>query len=549
MQQVGVPRILAKTNPPATKPQRFQCARHASPAPHPIASAPCGGDGAAPGTRRMNDSRKVDTVTPPHAEPRALDHAAAVSIIIGIMLAMFLSALEQSIVAPALPTIGRALGDADNLSWVVTAYLISTTVATPLFGKLSDIYGRRRMMLIAVGIFVIGSVACALAPTMWALILARALQGFGGGGLLPLGQTVIADLLSPRERPIVQAYSATMFMAASILGPVLGGVLTDYVHWSLIFWINVPMGIVALVITDRVLRRLPRNERPHKLDVVGAALMVAASIVLLLALAWGGTRYPWLSPMILGLAGASIVLWVLFGLRLARAPEPFIPLSMLRDKVVFGIVVAAFFSIGVVIGLSIFIPLYVELVLGHSASAGGLLLIAFVVGTTLGSMVSGRLMTRIERYKRIPVFAMPVGVVAMIVLAIRPGDLSLAEVAALLAIGGAGVGPMYPTTTVIMQNAVPLHQLGIATGTISFFRQLGGALVVAVFAALVFGGLGAHSLDRAGVDVAAAASSFRLVFIAAAICLAIAFVALVAIKEQPLRGPAAKSAADPVAAE
>jgi EmrB/QacA subfamily drug resistance transporter len=493
---------------------------------------------------RMNDSRKVDAMTPTHDAPRVLDHAAALSIIIGIMLAMFLSALEQSIVAPALPTIGRALADVDNLSWVVTAYLISTTVATPLFGKLSDIYGRRRMMLIAVGVFIVGSIACALAPNMWSLILARALQGIGGGGILPLGQTVIADLLSPRERPVVQAYSATMFMAACILGPVLGGVLTDYVHWSLIFWINLPMGIVALIMTDRALRRLPRNERPHKLDFIGAALMVAASIAVLLALTWGGTRYSWGSPPILGLVGSSVVLWVLFALRLTRAPEPFIPLTMLRDKVVFGIVVAGFFSIGAIIGLSIFIPLYVELVLGHSPSAGGVVLIAFVGGATVGSMVSGRLMTRVERYKRVPVLAMPIGIVAMIVFAAVPADLSLVQVAVLLAIAGAGMGPMYPTTTVIIQNAVPLYQLGIATGTLNFFRQLGGALIVAVFAAIVLGG---RTLDKlAGGNAATAAEAFRLVFIAAAICLAIAFVALLVIKEQPLRGPAP---AKPVAAE
>src|SRR5262247_1751909 len=231
----------------------------------------------------MNDSRQIDAVPPPPEAARLLDQAAAVSIIVGIMLAMFLSALEQSIVAPALPTIGRSLGDVENLSWVITAYLISTTVGTPLFGKLSDIYGRRRMLLIALGLFVAGSIACALAPNMWILILARALQGLGGGGILPLAQTVIADLLSPRERPLIQAYSSTMFMAACILGPVLGGVLTDYVHWSLIFWINLPMGIVALVLTDRALRRLPRNERPHKLDFAGAALMVVATIALLLA--------------------------------------------------------------------------------------------------------------------------------------------------------------------------------------------------------------------------------------------------------------------------
>jgi EmrB/QacA subfamily drug resistance transporter len=508
----------------------------------------------------MNESRNAEAATPardaPPPEPRALDQAAARSIIVGIMLAMFLSALEQTIVAPALPTIGRSLGDVEMLSWVVTAYLISTTVATPLFGKLSDIYGRRLMMLIAVGVFVLGSVLCALAPNMWTLIGARALQGIGGGGILPLAQTVIADLLSPRERPVIQAYSSTMFMAASILGPVLGGVLTDTVHWSMIFWINLPMGVVALIMTDRALRRLPRNERPHQLDFTGAALMVAATIALLLALAWGGVRQPWLSPAILGLVALSAALWMLFAWRLMRAPEPLIPLTMLRERVVFGIVVAGFFSIGTIIGLSIFIPLYVELVLGHSPSASGIVLIAFMGGATLGSMVAGRLMSRLERYKRVPVFAMPIGIVALAVLAIAPGGLTLTQVAVLIAIGGAGLGPMYPATTVIIQNAVPLHQLGIATGTLSFFRQLGGALIVAVFAALVLGGIGVGALDKvagAGGNAAAFAASFRLVFIAAALFLGVALLALVAIKEQPLRGPAQRPAADaatkPVAAE
>src|SRR5215467_15288769 len=488
----------------------------------------------------MNDARHtVETAPAVQGGARTLDRADALSIIIGIMLAMFLSALEQTIVAPALPTIGRALADVEMLSWVVTAYLISTTVATPLFGKLSDIYGRRRMMLIAVGVFMVGSVACALAPSMLTLILARALQGIGGGGILPLGMTVVADLLSPRERPLVQSYTAAMFMAASILGPVLGGVLTDYVHWSLIFWINLPVGVVALIMTDRSLRRLPRNERPHKLDFSGAALMVAASLALLLALAWGGTRYPWASWPILSLVGGSALLWVLFALRLARAPEPFIPLAMLRDRVVFGIVVAGFFSIGAIIGLSIFIPLYVELVLGHSPSASGMVLIGFVVGTTLGSMVAGRLMSRLEHYKRVPVLAMPLGIVALIVLSVAPGEFSLLEVGALLAIAGAGMGPMYPTTTVMIQNAVPLHQLGIATGTVSFFRQLGGAIIVAIFAAIVLGGQDGLTLDKlGGAGAGMLAPSFRWVFIAAAGFLAIALLALLAIREQPLRGPA-----------
>src|SRR5262245_19892359 len=197
--------------------------------------------------------------------PAPLDHAAIVAIMSGILLAMFLSALEQTIVAPALPTIGRALGDVDNLSWVVTAYLLTYTAATPLFGKLSDIYGRRAMMLAALVIFLVGSVACALAPNMPALIVARALQGIGGGGILPLAHTIVGDMVSPRERPRYQAYTSGMFLVASVIGPLLGGVLTDYFHWTVIFWINLPRGALALWMTDRALKKLPRHDRPHRL--------------------------------------------------------------------------------------------------------------------------------------------------------------------------------------------------------------------------------------------------------------------------------------------
>ena len=483
----------------------------------------------------------------PTAEAASLDHTSVRAIVAGIMLAMFLSALEQTIVAPALPTIGRALGNVELLSWMVTGYLISTTVVTPLFGKLSDIYGRRRMMLVSIGVFILGSVACALAPSMEALIVGRVLQGVGGGGILPLAQTVIADLLSPRERPLIQSYTSAMFLAASILGPVLGGFLTDYVHWSLIFWINLPMGLVALILTDRALRRLPRNDRPHRLDLAGAGLMVAAALALLLALAWGGVRYPWISPTIVGLFAASAALWVAFAWRLLHAAEPFIPLTMLAEPVVLGIAAAGFFSIGTIVGLSIFIPIYVELVLAHSPSASGLVLIAFMVGATIGSMVAGRLMPKLERYKLVPVFAMPIGVAAMILFAISPGDITLVEATLLLAVGGAGMGPMWPATTVIIQNAVPLHQLGIATGTLSFFRQLGGALVVAIFAAIVLAGVHGASLERlSAAETAALAASFRWVFIAAAVFLALSLLSLMVIKTQPLRGPAAARATESV---
>jgi MFS family permease len=408
---------------------------------------------------------------------------------------------------------------------------------------LSDIHGRRAVLLVAVGIFIIGSVACALAPTMGALIAARALQGIGGGGILPIAQTIIADLLSPRERPLYQSYSAVMFMAASVLGPVLGGLLTDYVHWSLIFWINVPLGAVALVMTDRSLRKLPRNDRPHRLDYLGAVLMVAAALVLMLALAWGGRRYPWGSLEIVAMIAASALLWGLFALRLARAPEPFIPLALLSDPVVGATIVTAFFAIGTVIGLSIMTPLYLGLVLGLTASQSSLALIAFVAGTTIGSVIAGRLIARMERYMRVPLAGMLVSIAALVVLAVDPAGVSLAGVCALLAAAGLGLGPMYPVTTVVIQNIVLPHQFGTATGTLNFFRQLGGAIIVAAFSAIVLGALGgagdAAALDtlggvnRSGADFAAV---FRWVFVAAAVFLALASFAMMLVEERPLRG-------------
>jgi EmrB/QacA subfamily drug resistance transporter len=472
------------------------------------------------------------------------------TILAGILLAMFLSALEQTIVAPALATIGTSLNEVENLSWVVTAYLLTTTVATPLFGKLSDIHGRRAMMLISIGIFIIGSVACALAPTMTVLILARALQGLGGGGLLPLAQTVIADLLSPRERPVVQGYVSVMFTAACVLGPVLGGVLSDYAHWSLIFWIMLPLGLISLVMTDRALRKLPRHDRPHRLDLPGAALMVAAALALLLALSLGGVRYPWISSQVLGLVGLSALLWIGFALRLLRAPEPFIPLAMLRDPVVAIVILAGFCGVGTTIGLSIFVPLYLELVLGHSAVGAGVALIAFMTGATIWSMYAGRLLARLTRYRIVPVTGLAVAIATLVVLALWPAGHSLLTISALLALGVGGLGVLWPSTTVIIQNVVPLHQTGTATGTLNFFRQLGGSLIVAVFGAIVLGGLDTHGqgamtverLTRGAAGAADFVGPFRLVFLAAAGFLAVALLAMLVIEERPMRGPSAQDA-------
>src|SRR5690349_11778357 len=474
-----------------------------------------------------------------------VDHAAVRAIVAGIMLAMFLSALEQTIVAPALPAIGRSLGGIDELSWVVTAYLLAVTATTPLFGKLSDIYGRRVVLLWAIGIFIGGSIACALAPTIWILVFARGLQGIGGGGLLPIAQTIIADLLSPQERRVVQGRTFIMFMSASILGPVLGGLFTDQLHWSLIFWINLPLGAVALVMSERALRQLPRNERPHQLDMIGAILMVAAGLSLMLALAWGGTHYPWRSPLIAGLLAGSAMLWGLFAARLLTAREPFIPLTILGGRVTSTITCAAFFGVGTIIGITIYTPLYCETVLGLSASWSGLALIAFMAGTVVGSLTAARLMVRLARYMRVPLAALLFAVIALAMLAADPGNGSIARLVFLLFVLGCGVGPMYPMSTIVMQNAVKPHQLGTATGTLNFFRSLGGALIVAVFGAIVLGsstdGAAVPTLERLAATHGDLAPAFRWVFIAAVICLAIAFCSLLAVEERPLHGPGRRS--------
>ncbi len=506
---------------------------------HAIA-AETGGDAPAVARRGEGPARSA-ALQPAQPQPAVspLDHAAIRSIIAGIMLAMFLSALEQTIVAPALPAIGKSLARIDDLSWVVTAYLLAATATTPLFGKLSDIHGRRAIILLAIGIFVAGSIACALAPTMWVLIVGRALQGIGGGGLLPIAQTIIADLLSPRERPLVQSYVSLTFMSASILGPVLGGLLTDHLHWSFIFWLNLPLGAAALVMTSRALRRLPRHERPHRLDIVGGALLVCAALALMLALTWGGTRYAWSSWRVVGLIAGSAALWALLVARLLTAREPFIPLAILRGRVTSAITCAGFFSIGTVIGVTIYTPLYCQIVLGASASISGLALIAFMGGATVGSLTAGRLIVRLTHYMRVPIVGLVIAIAALSFLAANPARLSLGAFALLLAVLGTALGPMYTVSTVVMQNAVKPHQLGTATGTLNFFRLLGGAVIVAAFGAIVLGGAGdaASMLGNPAAGHGEVAPAFRFVFIAAAICLGIALACVITVEERPLHGP------------
>ncbi|MEO9167021.1 MAG: MFS transporter, partial [Aestuariivirga sp.] len=320
--------------------------------------------------------------SPTAAAPSAqLSHPEVLRIIFGVIVAMILAALDQTIVVTALPTIGRSLGNPEYLPWVVTAYLLSSTAVTPLYGKVSDIVGRRKTLLFAISVFVLGSVACAASPNMYVLIVARALQGLGGGGLISLAQTIIADIVSPKERARYQVYISGVYMLASISGPLLGGYMAEDLNWSLIFWINLPVGLLALFMTNGLLKKLPRHEKPHKLDFLGAALVAGASIALMLALNWGGILYPWASSQVLGLLSASVLLWLAFVWRLNTAPEPFIPSEILKNPVVAMGTITAMLMMGTYIGVTAYLPIYMELSYGLSASQSGLCLIPFMSGT------------------------------------------------------------------------------------------------------------------------------------------------------------------------
>ncbi len=477
---------------------------------------------------------------------RPLSKADVRNVFYGLMLAMFLSALNQTIVATALPTIGRALGDVENLSWVIISYLLSSTVVSPLYGKLSDIHGRRTMMLLAIGLFIAGSAAAALAPNMAMLIAGRTLQGIGGGGIVPLTQTTIADMITPRERGKYQAYMATSWVTAGVLGPALGGIIAEHFNWALIFWLNVPLGLIAALLTYRAMRRLPRHDRPHKLDLVGAILMVTASTVFLIAITSGGTRIAWLSPAMAVLLGVSIMLAVALVWWLRQAPEPFLPLSVMRNPVMRKGTSATSWMMGAVIGLTVYMPFYFQVVHKLSATDAGLALIPIVLMTPPGSMISGQTMMRMRHYKISAILGGILTVVAVTALVIWP-TMPLWGVILVLTAVGFGAGTVYPTATISIQNAVPVHQVGTATGAMNFFRALGSTLAVAIMGTILLMGAGATVERGGGGDllVALAGTSavdmvavFRMLFIAADVFLIVALIAVLQLEERPLRGPA-----------
>ncbi len=477
---------------------------------------------------------------PPEDAPPVLGHAEIRSILLGIMLAMLLAALDQTIVATALPTIGADLNDFVNLSWVVTAYLLASTAVTPLYGKLSDIHGRGVMMTGAIIVFTLGSIACALAPSMLVLILARGLQGLGGGGLISLAQTIIADIIPPRERGRYQALIASVFAASSIAGPVLGGVMAQHLDWSMIFWINLPLGIGAFLMIRKIMGRLPRHERPHKLDLPGALLLIVSAVSLMLALSWGGVSYPWLSFQVLGLFVVAVIGSVAFVWRMRATSEPFLPLDMMSNQVVATGIAAAFFMYGLMIALTIVTPLYFEAAWRLSSSAAGLALIPQMAGTVVGAISSGRAMARLKSYKLPALVGSVSSTACLCAMAVFPAGGSHALQIGLLAVASVGMGTVFPLSTVAIQNAVQPHQLGTVTGAANFFRALGGALFVAVLGAVLLGTIGGGesgdvSALAAHAEPALLTHAFHLVYGTAAFVSLLGTVCIFAMRQLPLR--------------
>ena len=477
--------------------------------------------------------------------PRAALTPGEVStILMSLMLTMFLAALDQTIVATALPTIGRQFQDVSSLSWVITAYLLASTAVAPVFGTLSDIYGRRAMIIAALSLFIAGSVLCALAPNMTVLILARGLQGLGGGGIMPIVQTVISDVVTPRERGQYQAYFSGVWVAAGIAGPILGGVFAEHLHWSMIFWINVPLGLASLALLLPKMGKIPVFHRKRKVDWIGGVLLMASAVVFMLVLTWGGNRYLWLSPAIMAMVGASVALAFAFVWHARKAEEPFLPLPLMGGTVVPYAMAAGGCALGSILGLTVHLPLYYEVVYHLSASEAGLALIPLAAVSTVGAAIAGRTMARARHYKRVAIIGTLCSALAGSALALT--TLPLWALLGLLSVFALGLGTAFPVSVVSLQNSVARSQVGTVTGAMNFFRALMASFTVAAFSTILLVALGADiSLageHRGAVNSIPAAdmiAAFRYVFGAAAALMAAASLSMILMEERTLAGPAA----------
>lgn len=451
-------------------------------------------------------------------------------IVLGLILALFLSSLDQTIVATALSAIATDLGGWELMPWVVSAYLISSTVTTPIYGRLSDLYGRRPVMLATVTFFVLGSILAALAPTMLALIAARVVQGLGGGGMRALALAVVGDILPPRERGKVQGYLSGTFATANILGPVLGGLFVDTLSWHWIFWVNLPLGAAAFAASWFQLRRLPLPGKTPKIDWLGAALILCACTPLLLGITFVQRAGSWAAPDALLCFGLGLVFLVALVARERVAEQPMLPLQLFANRIFTAAICMTGLASMVMMSLVILVPLHYQTVAGLSAKEAGLRMIAMTMGTVSGSFAAGQAVSRTGRYRALLLGGTSVATAMCLFVAwFGLGHSLLVDSLVTLALGLA-FGCCFSPTTIIVQNALPPRDGGIGISCMMFFRLMGGAFGVAFLSSLLLGAL------PAGASGAAAEPAFAGVFEAAA---AIAFLALVAsllLKEIPLRG-------------
>lgn len=406
------------------------------------------------------------------------------SILIGVMLGMLLSALDQTIVGTALPRIVANLGGLNHYAWVVTAYLLASTVSIPIWGKLSDIYGRRTFFILGMVIFLGGSALAGTSQNMTQLIIYRGIQGLGAGAMMPIAMAIIGDLFSPAERGKWQGLIVAVFGLASIVGPTLGGWITDNWGWRWVFYVNMPVGIIAILTAGFVMPKLTIR-RQHIIDYLGVVTLISGTVPLLLAFSWAGTQYDWGSWQIISLFAFSIVMLVIFFLIETRAVEPIISPQLFKNSIFTVSTTAMFLVSAGMFGAILYLPLFVQGVLGNTATDSGLILTPMMLGFMFSSIVGGQLLSRTGRYKLLAMFGFIIAAIGMFMLSRMTPSTSQGEVIRNMIITGLGMGVMMSLFTIVVQNAFPYRQLGEVTASLTFFRSIGSTVGVAVMGTIM----------------------------------------------------------------